>query len=247
MELLIDIGNTNTSVGIAAGGRVVKKYFIHTDKKTVAPASLKRLLGADLARIHRILVVSVVPKFLSVMKKGLKAVLPETPPVVIGEDIKVPIKVKYKVPGQVGQDRLVAAYAAKRLYGFPLIVVDFGTAVTFDLVGPKGEYEGGLIFPGLRLALEALVKNAALLPEIELRPATGFIGRDTENSMNKGLIFGYADMCDGIINRFREKYGRPIKAIATGGDAALIAKHSKNIEKVAPEIVFTGLLLLDRI
>ncbi len=244
MKLLIDIGNTNTSIAIAKGGKIRKRYFIHTDKRQVEPRAFKRLLGAYLDKIDTVVIVSVVPKFLSIVEKSLASCVGRAAVLVVGRDIKVPMKIKYKKPREVGQDRLVTSFAASRLCGSPVLVVDFGTAVTFDLVNEKGDYEGGLIFPGLRLSLASLVRNTALLPKIELAPARGLIGRDTRASMNKGIIYGYAAMCDGLVRLFREKYGQNLKVAPTGGDAKLIAKHSRHIKKVYPDLVFTGLRIL---
>ena len=244
MKLLVDIGNTNTQLALTEGASIVKRYFISTSKKEVEPRSLKRLLSGNLGKIDDIVIVSVVPKFLSILKKSLKAVIPRVPLRIVGKNIIVPISIKYKDPRQVGQDRLVAAFLAVRVSGLPVLIIDFGTAVTFDLVNEKGEYEGGLIFPGLRLGLESLSKNAALLPYINLRATTGLIGRDTDSSMNKGLLFGYASMCDGMIKRFREKCGRRLKVISTGGDASLVAKYSRYMKIIQPDLLINGLSIL---
>lgn len=244
MKLLIDIGNTNTSIAIAKGKKIRKKYFIHTERNRVKPGSLKRLLGPDLRKIDRVVMVSVVPKFCSIMKKSLRSIVPQVPVLLIGQEITVPMKIRYRKPQEVGQDRLVTSFGASQMYGAPVLVVDFGTAVTFDFVNSRGEYEGGLIFPGLRLGLEALVRNTALLPEIEVKSTKGLIGRDTRGSMNKGILFGYAAMCDGLIRMFKQKYGKKLKVVATGGDAGLVAKYSRHIKTVYPDLVFAGLCLL---
>ena len=244
IKLLIDIGNTNTSIAVIRAEKIQKKYFIHTDKDQVAPGPLKRLLGADLRKIDRIVIVSVVPKFYSIVKKSLRTVAPGVPILLIGKEIKVPMKIKYKKPREIGQDRLVTSFSAVRIYGTPVLVVDFGTAVTFDFVSGRGVYEGGLIFPGLRLGLESLVRNTALLPEISVKPTRGLIGRDTRDSMNKGILLGYAAVCDGFVRLFKEKYGNRIKIVATGGDAGLVAKYSRHIKKVHPDLIFAGLSFL---
>lgn len=244
MKLLIDIGNTNTSMAIADGDKFLKRFFIHTSKKDVAAVSLKRLLSGYRKKIDTIVIVSVVPEFLSILEKSIRSVFPNTPVIVVGRDINVPIKIKYKDPSEVGQDRLVVSYAASHIYSSPVLIVDFGTAVTFDFVDKKGYYAGGLIFPGIRLGLAALSMNTALLPEIDLISTKGLIGRDTQSSMNKGIIFGYSSMCDGIIRLFREKYGRNLKIVATGGDAGLIARYSSSLKMISPDLIFTGLSLL---
>lgn len=244
MKLLIDIGNTTTSIAVVKGKRILKKYFILTAKKQVEPASLKRLFAKSLKSIDEVVIVSVVPKFLSIIKKSLKTVFKNIPVHIIGKDIIVPIKNKYKNPRQVGQDRLVAAYSASNIFKGPLVVVDFGTAVTFDVISEKKEYEGGLIFPGVRLALSSLSVNAALLPKVDLRPSNSIIGRDTKTSMNNGVLYGYASLCDGVISKLKAKYSKKLKVVATGGDAPLIAKHSNHINTIHKDLIFKGVMSL---
>ncbi|MGB2600859.1 MAG: type III pantothenate kinase [Candidatus Omnitrophota bacterium] len=246
MKLLIDIGNTNCYIAVTEEKSIRKRYFIHTGKKELQPASLKRLLGSSRKKIDDIVIVSVVPKFLRVVKKSLESVFPKVIVRVVGKDIKVPMKIRYKKPKEVGQDRLVTAYAAAHLVGKPVLAIDFGTAVTMDYVNAKGDYEGGLIFPGLRLAMGSLSKEAALLPKIDLKPTKSLIGRDTVSSMNNGILYGYASMCDGLIGRFREKYGRGLKIVATGGDAELVSRYSRHINKVSPDLIISGLSILTR-
>jgi len=244
MRLLIDVGNTNTSIAIVKGEKIRKKYFIHTSREKIEQKALKRLLGADLREIDRAVIVSVVPKFRTVFKKSMKAIAPKIRVQFIGRDIKVPIKIKYKKPGEVGQDRLVTSFAAQQVCGLPVLIIDFGTAVTFDLVSEKGEYEGGLIFPGLRMGLKSLVRDTALLPKIEVKATRGLIGRDTRGSMNKGILYGYAAVCDGFVGSFRKQYGRKLKVVATGGDAGLVARYTRHVKTVCPDLIFTGLRLL---
>lgn len=244
MKLLIDIGNTNTSLAIAENKRIKKRYFIHTDKKRVSSLSLKRLLGKDLSKIEKVIVVSVVPKFLLIVKKSLKTILPKVKILVVGKDILVPMKVNYTRPEDVGEDRLVTSFSAMKRCGLPVASIDFGTAVTFDFVNKKGEYDGGLIFPGIRLGLSSLFQNTALLPKVDIEPTKSLVGRSTRSSMNNGVIFGYAAMCDGIIERAKKKYGKRLKIVATGGDAELIAKYSRCIKLIKPDLIFTGLMEL---
>jgi len=243
-KLLIDIGNTNTSIAVTRGRKILKKYFIHTSKDEVKPSSLRRLLRKYLPGMDGALIVSVVPEFLKIVESSVKSVLPGVALLVVGRDVKVPMRVKYGKPRQVGQDRLVVSYAASRLSGCPVLIIDFGTAVTFDLVNARGEYEGGLIFPGLRLGLQSLADNTALLPRIEVRPVKGLIGKDTRGSMNKGVLLGYAALCDGLIRRFKKEHGGRIKVIATGGDARLVARYSSQMKKVLPDLIFSGMISL---
>ncbi len=243
-RILIDIGNTNTSIAVAVGLKITKKYFIRTAKSEVDAVSLKRLLGKDLTAAAEIVIVQVVPKFFTLFSKSLTQAALGVPIRVIGRDIQVPMDVKYRTPGEVGQDRLVTSYGGFKIYGAPLIMIDFGTAVTFDCVGDKGSYEGGLIFPGLRLALKALSAKAALLPRIELSPARELIGRDTESSINSGVLYGFAGACDGIVKRLKAEGSGSPQVVATGGDASLIARYTKNIDKVHSDIIFDALAFL---
>jgi type III pantothenate kinase len=244
MELLIDIGNTKCSLALFEKGAPRKRYFIATDKREVRPASLRRLLGVWRKKVDRVVIVSVVPAFFQVFEKGLKKVLPDAELLVVGKDIKVPMPVMYGAPEEIGQDRLVTAYAALDVSSAPLLVIDFGTAVTFDLVGREGAYEGGLIFPGLRLSLESLEKSTALLPAIEPGSFRGLLGRDTAASMNKGIVLGYASLCEGIVRRFREHVGTDLTVVATGGDSALITRYTGAVDRVLPDLIFRGLSLL---
>ncbi len=244
MKLLIDIGNTNTSIATLEGGRIRKRYFIHTAKKQLKAEAFARLIGIDRNRIDSAFVVSVVPVFLALIRKSLAKAVPGISVKVVGINVKVPIRNRYKRPREVGQDRLVTAFAASGIYGAPVLVLDFGTAVTLDYVNEKSEYLGGLIFPGLRLSLQSLVRHTALLPEIEIEATAGLIGRNTKDSMNKGLLMGYAAMCDGLIERFRKKYGRAFKVVATGGDARLISRYSRHIKTVSPNLILRGLKMM---
>ncbi|KJJ86081.1 Bordetella pertussis Bvg accessory factor [Candidatus Omnitrophus magneticus] len=240
MRLLIDIGNTNTSMALVDGNVFVKHYFIHTAKKEISKEAFTRMMGRYIKFVDKIIVVSVVPYFLSILISVLKKVFLRASISIVGRDMKVPIKNKYNKPNEVGQDRLVTAFAAKLRYKAPLIAIDFGTAVTLDFVNKRGDYEGGFIFPGLRLSLKSLVSDTSLLPSIVLKSSKGFIGKDTKTSMNNGILFGYAALCDGLIERITEKYGK-VNVAATGGDAALVAKNSKYIKHVHPKLIFEGL------
>ncbi len=246
MRMLVDIGNTNTSIAFVSGKKIRKRYFIHTSRENINADALRRLFGPRLCETEEIVLVSVVPKFCSLMKRSMMSVAPNVPVRIVGKDVNVPIQIGYPSPSEIGQDRLVVAFAASRVYGNPVLVVDFGTALTFDLVNKNGRYEGGLIFPGLRLGAEALARNAALLPHVTINPVKGKapIAKNTRDSINRGMLFGYAAACDGIIARFKKKYSRALKVIATGGDAALITRHSSQIKTVCPDLIFEGLLRL---
>ncbi len=167
-------------------------------------------------------------------------------PYIIGKNAKVPIKNLYSKPKQVGQDRLVNAYAAVLLYGAPLIAVDFGTAITFDVVSRNKEYLGGMILPGLGISLDALNQRTALLPKIKLEEPKEFIGRDTKNSMLSGIVYGFAALTDDLVARIKEKIGKSAKVIGTGGNISLIGRYCKQMDKIDRDLTLKGLNLVYR-
>ncbi len=236
MLLAIDIGNTSVAFGIFQGKRLRSSWKIST-QDVLSGKTIKFPQDIETAIIS-----SVVPKATPIFKKAI-AKKYKIRPLVLGENIEAPIKNLYSKPKQVGQDRLVDAVAVKVLYGYPVIVIDFGTAITFDVISKKGEYLGGLIFPGIETSLNALSQKAALLPKIEVEPPSGLIGRDTVDSMRSGVFYGIGALCDGVIAKLKAKYG-PMKVIATGGHAALMAKFTKTIRKVDPNLTLEGLRLI---
>lgn len=229
--LTIDIGNTNIVLGIYRGSKLISKRYIPTKR-----AKIPYRRGIDSCIIS-----SVVPKALRNIKRCAKKICGRKV-FVLGENIKAPIKNRYKRPKQVGQDRLANGAALYNNYGGG-IVVDFGTAVTFDVISKKGEYLGGIIFPGIRLSLENLSLKAALLPKIRLKETTSLLGKDTEASMRSGILNGYGALCDGIIKKLRSKYGRNLPAIATGGDAPLLSRYCPSIDKIDLNLTLKGLLI----
>ncbi|MBF0494265.1 MAG: type III pantothenate kinase [Candidatus Omnitrophica bacterium] len=244
MLLLADIGNTNISFAVVKAKKITKKFLVRTPTGC-DPDELKKL-SREIYRysgmIEKIVVVSVVPRALTELLRIFRRTFRGVPVAVVGKGIKVPIKNCYKKRSEVGQDRLLTSFAALCRVKPPIVVIDFGTAVTMDYVNEKKEYHGGFIFPGLRLSLNSLVRNTALLPMIDLRLTKGFLGKSTAESINNGIIYGYAAFCDGLIAMFREKYGRSLNIVATGGDAAIIAKYSKYVQKVYPDLIFDGLI-----
>ena len=199
-KLFIDIGNTNVAMAAVEGNRIVKRYFIRTARERIETRALKRLLGRNRDEIETVVIVSVVPEFLRLIRTNIRKVLPHAKVRIVGNHIKVPMKIEYRDPKQVGQDRLVTAYSAYEQTGKATLVIDFGTAVTFDLVSRDGVYKGGTIFPGLRLELNALTANAALLPKTELRDIKGDLhvhstwsdgGSSIEEIVKKAMAMGY--------------------------------------------------------
>ena len=239
MLLAIDIGNTSIHVGLFAGRRLRRQVSVPT-----ALARSPRKLGRKLKlRAEEAIICSVVPKVTPIVvaalkKAGVRRVR------IVGKDVRVPLKNRYRYPGQVGQDRLVGAYAAWKEFGQDCIVCDFGTAVTIDVVSQKGEYLGGIIAPGLELSLETLAARTALLPEVDLQQPAELLGRDTVNSIRSGLVNGTAAMCDGVVAKLKRKYARHAVVVATGGAAPLIARHATSIRYLRPNLVLDGLFLL---
>ena len=240
MLLAIDIGNTNISLGLFKGKRLLSRYCIPTKQRSYL-AKLKKIFNKH--KIDDAIVCSVVPKSTTIIKKELNKLLGKKP-IIIGKDIIVPVKNLYRRPKQVGQDRLVNAYAGVMLYGAPLIVVDFGTAITFDVISKHKEYLGGMILPGLDISLEILAERTALLPKIKLNKPKEFIGRDTRNSMLSGIIHGFAALTDDLTKRIKDKIGKNAKAIGTGGNIGLIDKYCKRIDKIDKDLTLKGLNLI---
>jgi len=237
----IDIGNTNVTLGIFKGRRLARKAKLPTNESRLYKKSIKRFLRRD--RIDTVIISSVVPQALPIIKRVVYD-LTGSGPAVIGKDIEVPIRNLYRVKRQVGQDRLVNAFAAKALYGVPAIVIDFGTAITFDIVSAEGEYLGGLILPGIELSLSGLYEKTALLPKVDLAPSRNIIGKDTADSMRAGILFGFGAMCDGLAARYGKMVGADMKVVATGGNAGLMKRYARSIRVVDEDLTLKGLRLL---
>jgi len=242
--LAIDIGNTNITVGLFDGQTLLKKSKISTGDISIYAKKFAVMLrrGADEAVIS-----SVAPLVLCRVVFELKKIMPGLKMIVLGRDRIVPIKNLYRKRGEVGQDRLVNAFGALSVYGAPAIIVDFGTAITFDVVSSKGCYLGGLILPGIAMGLKSLYEKTALLPKVELKRARSIIGKDTTNSMRAGILFGYGAMCDGLIAKYRKLLGSGLKVIATGGNATLIKSYARSIDIVDQDLTIRSLALISRI
>jgi len=251
MLLGVDIGNTTISFGIINDNRVVKTCFLEL---VPAKNEMKRkvaVLFSEILRqyppLEKIIICSVVPSMSTLMRAVIKANT-SIPLYEVGRDFIVPIKNLYRQPGQVGQDRLVCSYAAKCLYGYPVVVIDFGTAITFDIVTHQGDYAGGIIVPGIRLSAESLFEKTALLPKIDnIKAPNHLIGRDTQESILSGIFFGYGAMCSGLIEAiFREIHGRP-KIVLTGGYADKMKKFAgRRVSIIDRSLIFRGLNFLHK-
>ena len=247
--LVIDIGNTAISFGVMKNLELVGNDHLDTVfLKNRIQKPLEDILSKikrKFPKIEKVVICSVVPSLTKTVQSVIKKYL-NLQVLVVGQDIIVPIKNKYDNPNQVGQDRLVGAFAAKALYGFPCIIIDFGTAITFDVVSAKGSYEGGIIIPGIRLSAESLFQKTALLPRVETidAPKT-LVGKSTKESILSGLFFGYGAMSAGLIDRISQEIKGKPKVIITGGYTHLMKKFLiGKIDKVDRDLVFKGLALL---
>jgi type III pantothenate kinase len=239
MLLAIDIGNTNIGFGVFKGNKIIKRFDIPT--KNCNLRGIRRNLGK--INTDDAIICSVVPKVTNILKEDLQKLLGKRP-YIIGKDIKVALKNLYRNPKQVGQDRLVNAYAGIKFYGYPLIAIDFGTAITIDLVSKNKEYLGGMILPGLGISLDALRQRTALLPKIKLEKPKEFIGRDTKNSILSGLIYGFAALADGLTRKIKNGIAKEAKVIGTGGNINLMARFCKQIDKIDADLTLKGLNLI---
>lgn len=248
MFIAIDIGNTNVTFGVLKDCSVVRSFkaetsILKSSKKCRELIQKKLLMFFPLKDLESVYVSSVVPG----LNKNIRSIIRsafKTKAVIVGEDVTVPIMNRYRIPSQVGQDRLVNAYAGMKLYGPGLIILDFGTAITFDIVSKKFEYSGGLIVPGLKLMQEALHKKTALLPYVELARPQEIVGMDTVSSIRSGIVYGVASLCDGVIERLVVRECKGYKVIATGGDAHLIKPYSCRINTIDDFLTLKGLCLV---
>jgi type III pantothenate kinase len=249
MILVFDVGNTNIVLGVYKNKTLINHWRISTNRERTADeyGSQIRLLfdyaGIDVKGIKGTIISSVVPPIMPALERMVLKYFGHQPNVV-GPGLKTGIPIKYENPREVGADRIVNAVAAYELYGGPLIVVDFGTATTFCAISEKGEYLGGAIAPGIGISTEALFSRAAKLPRIELVKPKSVIGKNTINSMQSGVIYGFVGQVDEIVNRIKQEMQAAPKVIATGGLAELISTESKTIDKVNPFLTLEGLLII---
>ncbi len=242
MLLAIDIGNTTIGFAvIRKTGHIESVTVVDTDAKiNKIKAVVAKVLKSQV--ISRAIICSVVPK----VSKSLEDIIKKSVPVdIIGRDMVVPIKNRYRKPKQVGQDRLVGAYGAMKIYGSPLIVVDLGTAITFDVISSKGEYLGGAIVPGIRLSAESLFLKTALLPHIKIEAPKHIIGKTTQESILSGLFYGYGSLCRGFIDLISQQMKVKPKVVMTGGHTHLMKQFvSPKIRIIDEDLVFKGIYFL---
>jgi type III pantothenate kinase len=249
MLLTIDVGNTNTVLGVFEGASLLAHWRLTTRREQTADEygilvrNLFSTSGLLPARIDAVALASVVPPLTPVLVELAREYLGHDP-LVIGPGVDAGMPILYEPPGDVGADRIVNAVAAFAAYGGPVIVVDFGTATTFDVITRKGEYLGGVICPGIGVSADALFQRAARLPRVDVRRPAGVVGRSTVGSIQSGLYYGYAAMCEGLVARIRAELGEPVRVVATGGLAGTLAADIPSIEAVDPVLTLTGLRLI---
>jgi len=246
MLLAIDIGNTNVVLGVFEGERLRESWRIGTkasitaDEYAVIVKDLFAFSGIDFRQIDGIIISTVVPPLLSIMTEMSRKYF-KIEPLVVTSELKTGITLSYENPREIGADRIVNAAAAFRLYGGPLIIIDFGTATTFCAVTANGEYLGGAITPGVKISAEALYQRAAKLPRVELTRPRTIIGRDTVSAMQAGILYGYAGLVDGIVERMKKELSPDARVIATGGLAELVTPEAKSAIEVRPNLTLEGL------
>ncbi|HEY5074594.1 MAG TPA: type III pantothenate kinase [Pyrinomonadaceae bacterium] len=249
MLLVIDIGNTNTSLGVFDGETLAAHWRLTTvrsrtgDEWGVLARNLFALAGLDFKSIDAIAIASVVPPLNFTLKRMAEVYFHLTP-LFIDHTVDTGLPILYRPASDVGADRIVDAVAAIHKYGAPCIVVDFGTATTFDAINSKGEYLGGVITPGITISADALFERAAKLPRVEIKRPQKIIGSATVEAMQSGLYHGYVGLVDGILRKMIEELGGTVHVIATGGLASLIATGSEFIEQVDETLTLEGLRLI---
>jgi type III pantothenate kinase len=247
--LAVDIGNTNIVFGLYSGRELVQTFrfaTVHTrtaDEYGVLLHQLLSLRTADPRKVDASIMASVVPPLTDVMSEAIRHAVGQVP-LVVGPGTKTGISIVYDHPRDVGADRIVNAVAAFERFKSGAIIVDFGTATTFDCVSPKAEYLGGVIVPGVRVSLDALLGKAAKLSRIEIAEPPQVVGQNTTHALQSGIVYGYASLVDGLVRKLKAELGFPCHVLATGGLAPLIVKHCEMVEGIDDHLTLEGLRIL---
>jgi type III pantothenate kinase len=243
--LAVDIGNTNTVLGVFDGAELVESWRVKTDARDTADelALTYRGLLAGL-KIDGIAACSTVPAVLGQLRIMLERYYPDVPAVVVEPGVRTGVPLLYDNPRELGSDRIVNALAAYHLYGGPSIVVDFGTSTNFDVVSAKGEFLGGVLAPGIEISIDALASRAARLVKVELTRPRAVIGKSTVEALQSGILYGFAGQIDGLVRRIVAELGAPAAVIATGGLAQVVIAESETLQHHEPDLTLVGLRLV---
>jgi type III pantothenate kinase len=250
MLLVIDVGNTNTVIGVYSDKHLIQNWRIRTERRTtedefnILASNLFVTNDIDSEKISKTTISCVVPPMMTILDSFCRKYLGHAPLWIDAASVSN-LYLRYKNPSEIGADRLVNAVAAFDKYKTSLIVIDFGTATTFDSISENGEYLGGAISPGIMIASEALFMKASKLPRVEIFiPPKSVIGKDTASSIKAGIIYGYAGLIDGMVKRMKTEMGSNPKVIATGGLAELMHQVSESIEVIEPNLTLEGLRII---
>lgn len=246
MLLAIDVGNTNTVLGMFDGGELQSSWRIKTDARSTADEmvlTFRGLLAGDW-EITGIALCSTVPAVLREMRVMLDRYFSNVPTVIVEPGTKTGVPVLTDNPKEVGADRIVNTIAAHHIYGGPCIVVDFGTSTNLDVVSEKGEFLGGALAPGVEISLDALATRAAQLRKVELVRPRSVVGKNTVEALQSGALYGFAGQVDGLVDRIIEEIGEVTAVVATGGLAPVVVPESLTITHHDPELTLTGLRLV---
>jgi len=252
--LVIDVGNTNVSLGVfdytdddkgtlSHHWRIGTHHDHTSDEVSLSLSSLFHHVGRTCDEVTDVIISSVVPPLLPIFDR-VSTKLFDRKPLIVGPGIRTGMPVRCENPREVGADRIVNALAANVLMGGPVIAVDFGTATTFDCVSEDGEYLGGVIFPGIHTSMEALFERASMLHRVEIARPKSVIGKTTTNALQSGLLYGYAGVVDSMVERIRGELGANARVVATGGLAGRVASESRAIERVEPFLTLEGLRII---
>ena len=241
--LAIDVGNTQTALGLFDGGALARHWRLATEPQRTGD-ELRLFLGGllELASLDGICLASTVPTLIRSYEELAAGV--GNPLLVLGPGTRTGIPIRYDDPREVGPDRIANAVAARERYGSPSIVVDFGTSTNFDVVSAEGEYIGGVLAPGIEVSMEALFGRAARLVKVDYVAPETAIGKTTESALRSGLVYGFAGQVDGIVERIRGELGDDAQVVATGGLAELITPHSRTVATIDPFLTLEGLRLV---
>ncbi len=249
MLLAVDIGNTSITIGLYIADKLGPCWRLASDNERTSDeygimlAQLLERAGVNSMEVNEIAIASVVPPLTGTFERACHDYL-NAVPLVVDAGTRTGISLRYEDPKQVGADRVVNAAAVRRMYKGPVCIVDFGTATIFDAISAEGEYLGGAIAPGIGIASDALFRRAAKLPRVEITRPPAAIGRNTVQSLQSGLLYGYVGLVEGMVARFRVELGSEMKTIGTGSLVELIAKETKCIDIIEPWLALQGLKII---